>query len=117
MKLFFINTELPRTLSVRYLGLHIDEKLCWSVYITFPSLLVANYLGLLFRFREAFTKETLCILYHSLIYSRIQYGVTIWNIVSKTYLHKIKVKQNTAICTTVPHLIFTNTSIIQFFKT
>ena len=53
------NTELPRTLSVRYLGLHIDEKLCWSVYIKFPSVQVENYLGLLFRFREVFTTKTL----------------------------------------------------------
>ena len=64
---------LERTESVKYLGVFIDEKLNWSVHTNHLSLQLAKLTGIFFRLRNYVSKETLYMIYYSLVYSRIQY--------------------------------------------
>ena len=69
--------------STKYLGIYIDENLKWSCHIQHLSLQLACYSGLLQRIRN---RKTLCMLYYSFIYSRIQYGIVTWVTANKTLM-------------------------------
>ena len=43
------------------------------------------------------TEDVLCMVYHSLVYSRLQYGIIIWATGTKTLLQEIRVLQNNII--------------------
>ena len=69
---FILNsTPLKRQQTVKYLGLNVDETLRWSTHIQQLSLQLARYAGIFYRIRNLVPRETLRILYHNLILSRI----------------------------------------------
>ena len=86
--------SLERTKTVKYLGLYIDETLTWKTHITSLSLQIARFSGLLCKLRHYVTNDILHTLYHSLVYSRLQYGIINWGTASSTNLKEIRVKMN-----------------------
>ena len=93
-KLIINNSALIRASSVKYLGLHIDEYLNWSVHLKHLSNQLARYSGIFYRLRDFVNVETLCMLYYSFIYSRLQYGIIVWGTATKNYLSEISVRLN-----------------------
>ena len=68
------NISLKRVKLVKYLGIYIDEKLSWEVHIQNLSLHLARCSGLFCKLRYYVPRETLRLLYYSLVYSKINYG-------------------------------------------
>ena len=66
---------LSRTDSVKYLGVYLNDKLNWTPHVQHLSLQLARYSGLFYRIRNLVPKYILLVLYYSLVYSRIQYGI------------------------------------------
>ena len=93
-ELILNNSALIRASSVKYLGLHIDEHLNWSVHLKHLSNQLARYSGIFYRLRDFVNVETLCMLYYSFIYSRLQYGIIVWGTATKNYLSEISVRLN-----------------------
>ena len=71
--------------ATKYLGLYLDEKLSWSTRIQHLSLQLAKVTELLHRVRGYVTRNTPLILYFSLVYSRVRYGITLWGASAKSY--------------------------------
>ena len=74
---------LERTESVKYLGVFIAQKLNWSVHTNHLSLQLAKLTCIFFRLRNYVSKETLYMIYYSLVYSRIQYSIIAWGCATK----------------------------------
>ena len=74
---------LKRESVVKYLGILIDQNLNWSAHTKQLSFQLSRYAGLLYRTRKFLGKETLSLIYYTLIYSRVQYGITIWGSAKK----------------------------------
>ena len=91
--------SLKRERTVRYLGLYIDDCLKWSSHVNHLSLQLARYAGILYKIRDFVPQKTLCMLYNSLIYSRIQYGILIWGTAAKMQLHELTIRLNNVIRT------------------
>ena len=91
------SNPLARVNTVKYLGIYIDDNLKWTSHIRYMSLQLAKYCGLFYRIRKFLTKDVLRMLYYSLIYSRITYGITVWGTASKTTLHELEVRLNNII--------------------
>ena len=68
---------LKRESVVKYLSILVDQILDWSAHAKQLSLQLSRYAGLLYRTRKFLGKETLSLIYYSLIYSRVQYGIQI----------------------------------------
>ena len=85
--------------TVKYLGLYVDKTLRWSTHIQQLSLQLARYAGIFYEIRYFVSRETLRMLYHSLILSTIQYGILIWKIAAKIQLRELCVRMNNIIRT------------------
>jgi len=55
---------------------------------------LARLSGLFYKVRNFINMSALCMLYYSLIYSRLQYGIIIWITANKTRLNSFKLCQN-----------------------
>ena len=85
---------MKRPQTVKYLGLYVDETWRWSTHIQQLSLQLARYAGIFYRIRNLVPKETLRMLYHILLLSRIQYGILIWGNAAKIHLRELFVRMN-----------------------
>ena len=75
---------INRARTVKYLGLFIDDNLKWTSQINYLSTQLARCTGLFYRLHNFVSRETLCMLYYSFVYSRIQYEITAWATANKT---------------------------------
>ena len=93
--------KIKRIRLVKYLGIYFDENLNWSRRIQYLSLQLTRYSGLMYRIRTFLDRKTLCmlLLYYSLIYSRIQYGIVTWGTANQTLMHELNVKLNNIVRT------------------
>ena len=69
---------LKRQQTVKYLGIFVDENLNWSTHIHQLSLQLARYSGLFYRLRKLVPPDVIRMLYHSLVQSKVQYGIAVW---------------------------------------
>ena len=83
---------LKRSSTVKYLGLLIDDPLNWSSHIQHLSHQLARLSGIFYRLRNYVKKETLCMVYHSLVNSIIQYGIIVWGTANQTCLECLRVR-------------------------
>jgi len=81
------------------IGLRIDKKLAWPDHISNLSLQWAKYGAMLYKLRDYVNQHTLNMIYYAFIYSRVQYGITIWGTAAKIKLLKIEVRLNNIVRT------------------
>ena len=82
------NNPIKRVNSIKYLGVLIDNKLSWSEHVDYLNLQLARYSGLFTRLRRYVPNQILSLLYYSIIYSRIKYGILLWGTASNSLLKK-----------------------------
>ena len=85
---------LSRTDSVKYVGVYLDNMLIWTPQVKHLSLQLARYSGLFYRIRNLVPNHILLMLYYSLVYSRIQYGIILWGSTFKSVLRELEVRLN-----------------------
>ena len=95
---FFINDkEIERVISIKFLGVLIDEHLTWKEHITVIENKVSKNLGLLYRAKRVLDSNALKKLYFSFFHSYLTYGNIAWASTSKTKLKKLASKQKEAV--------------------
>ena len=72
--------------SVKYLGILVDSTLNWKPYVTKLSKKLRRTSGISFKIRHYVSHETLKLLYYSLFYSFISYGISVWGLTHPTVL-------------------------------
>lgn len=113
-KLQINNTYLHRANTVRYLGIHFDDKLTWKNHIAVVEAKISQSIGMLYKIRKYLNSHTLKILYHALIHSHLQYGSINWGRACKSHLVHLQALQNKAIRAITHSTIYTH--IIPLFK-
>ena len=89
---------LEREKAVKYLRVWIENKLNWSAHIENLSLHFAKSCTMFFYLRD-FVTDDISMLYYSLVYSHIIYGITVWGTAHQHKLHEIEVKLNNIVRT------------------
>ena len=64
---------------MKYLELYVAETLRWSTHVKQLPLQLARWAKFFYRIRNLVPKETLRMLYHSLV----QYGISFWENAAK----------------------------------
>ena len=109
-KLNINNSEIERSECLKFLGVLLDENLCWKEHIKYIESKIAKNIGLFYKAKPYINKHSLLPLYHSYIHSYINYCIIAWGSTIRTKLGKIYRQQKYAI--RIDRLLHTR----KFFK-
>jgi hypothetical protein len=86
--------KISRVQHVKYLGVVIDDKLCWDNHINSVCKNLLRYFGIFNHIKTTTTQGTARQIYFAFIYSRISYGIEVTGSCSNRLLSKLQVIQN-----------------------
>ena len=86
-------STLTRKSQLKYLGVTIDEKLNWKPHVTNCVTKLNKCLWAVSKLRPYANISTLRLVYFSLAYPYIQYGIPTWGGACQTTLQPLSVKQ------------------------
>uniref|UniRef100_A0A3B3C2G3 Reverse transcriptase domain-containing protein n=1 Tax=Oryzias melastigma TaxID=30732 RepID=A0A3B3C2G3_ORYME len=90
------NTAIEQVSQIKFLGVIIQNKLSWKNHIEFIKTKLCKSLAIISKVKECLNKQTLYILYSSLILPYMTYSVEVWGNTYPTYTNKITVIQKRA---------------------
>ena len=77
-QVFIAGVPLNRVHSTKFLGVTLDEKLCWNDHVTYIKGKIAKSIGLNCKAKKVFQSSTLMTLYYSLIYPYLMFCIEMW---------------------------------------
>jgi len=84
---------------VKYLGILIDSQLTFKEHIMAVSKKTSRITGAMYRIRKFVNDKTLSMIYYSLIYPHLLYGVPIWGNADNVYIDSLLKLQKKAVRT------------------
>ena len=88
------NEVFPRVPVVKYIGMHVDEKLTWKKHIQEVYNSLTKYFSIFYNIRGFIDKRLSRTIYHTCIHSKIKYGIEVYGSANETSLNKLQVIQN-----------------------
>ena len=85
---------LEQVSEYKYLGMWFDENLNWNHHIDKMCAKLSKRLGMLRRIKFNLPKETLLMLYNTMVLPLIDYGNVVYSNCSATSMKKLQVMQN-----------------------
>ena len=85
------NCEVKKVQSTKFLGLFIDDNLCWFDYTAFLNTKLSKSFGLLKAVNLYMPKIVLLSIFYAFFHSQLHYGFLIWGNTYLSYLEPIKV--------------------------
>lgn len=79
--------------NVKFLGLYIDQKLRWNYHIDNLKLKMSKALFAINKAKHVLPRKYLRLLYNSLVYSHLTYGVILWGAAFHVHINKIVIMQ------------------------
>ena len=96
-KVVLNHSDLQVLPNLKYLGIYLDKNLNFKKHLGYIEAKIARATGILYKCKPYFSSKILRMLYYSLIYPHIKYGIVAWGSTYKTYLKRLEVIQNKAI--------------------
>ena len=95
-KLFNLKIDgvnIKQVFTVRYLGVTFDSNLTWKNHINELCSKLSKTVGVISKLRYNVNVDILTMLYYSLIYPFLIYGVQVWGLTYPTYLKPVTTLQ------------------------
>ena len=92
--LSFGENTIKREMSVKYLGVTLDENLSWNEHVQNICNSLKRCFSTFFRVRDFINKKQIKTIYYSLIYSKILYALPVYGLTSKENISHIQRLQN-----------------------
>ena len=95
-KLFNLKIDgvnIKQVFTVRYLGVTFDSNLTWKNHINELCSKLSKTVGVISKLRYNVNVDILTMLYYSLIYLFLIYGVQVWGLTYPTYLKPVTTLQ------------------------
>ena len=74
---------------MKFFGVLLDSNLNWKPHITELSKKLARTVGVFFKIRHFVPFDTLKLLYYSLFYAFVSYGIAVWGLTHKTLINTV----------------------------
>ena len=91
------NKAISEKDNVKYLGIMIDSGLTWQAHIDHVSKKISRTIGLLYKIRSFVNKKMMIMLYYSLLFSHLNYGIELWGSSHNIHLNRILILQKRAL--------------------
>ena len=88
---------IEQTSTYKYLGVIFDENLSWVPQIDKMCSKLASVCGIISKARHYLDRNSLMLIYNSLVESRLRYGILGWSTATNAQLNRLKVLQNKAL--------------------
>jgi hypothetical protein len=72
--------------SIKFLGIHLDTHLTWTIHINNIKNKIAKGLGIINKVKKLMNKGTLLTLYYSFVFPYLSYCISIWGCAANTHL-------------------------------
>ena len=114
LELYYRNEKLSRVSNTKFLGVFVDEKLSWNYHVNYICKTLAKNIGVLYRLQ--FLPQTILkMLYHTLIFTHINYCNVVWGFTSKRNMERIHKLQKRGI-RLITHSLYLSPSLPLFKK-
>ena len=91
------NTQISQQPVVKFLGLFIDESLTWFNHIQHIKAKIASSQYLINSIKHIVTTNELRMLYFTLIYPYLYYGIVLWGTAARSNINKLVTQQKKAV--------------------
>ena len=110
------NHDIKRVMSTKFLGVMLDENLCWKAHINLLNSKISKAIGVMYKSRNFLTQSCLINLYFALIHCYLNYANIAWGSTHKSKLNCLHIKQKHAIriIADIPRLSDTKTWFKKF---
>lgn len=81
--------QIGRVKCSVFLGVHIDDTLCWKNHVSHVLNKVNKGIGILYKLRNVFPKQTLLQIYKSLIYPHFNYCNIVWGSCNQSVISEL----------------------------
>ena len=88
---------IEQTATYKYLGIVFDENLNWLPQIDKMCAKLSSVCGILSKVPHYLDRNSLMLIYNSLVESRLRYGILSWGTANSNQLNRLKVLQNKAL--------------------
>lgn len=93
------NRAIEQKDYVKYLGVLVDSRLTFKPHTDAVNKKIVRTVGILSKLRHYMPQRMLKLIYHSLIYPYLQYGITVWGNACNNVIDPIYVSQKRAVRT------------------
>ena len=107
--------SIDRANYVKYLGMLVDSTLSWKPHVTELSKKLARTSGIFFKIRHYVSREILKLLYYSLLYFSISYGISVWGLTRPTVLDLLYKLQKKVVRAITFNNKYTHTTPLFFY--
>ena len=90
----FMGKKLEWVSEIKYLGMHLDNKLLFSTHINYICNKISIGQGIIYSLSHYLPTKILLSLYYTLIYPHINLNIVIWGGTSESRLKKVRVAMN-----------------------
>ena len=90
----FNDKSIKRASTIKYLGITLDEFLNWNEHITCTIKSLNSLFSVFYNIRRYLTIEHIRVIYYTMIYSRIKYGICAYGFAKKENMDKVQILQN-----------------------
>ena len=87
--LYINDHKIEQVHSIKYLGIHIDDKLNWKQHIKYVEGKISSACGAIYRLRQTLDQNFLRTFYFAHAYFHLQYSVLAWCNTTKDNLQRL----------------------------
>ena len=114
VKLSIGGQMIQRVNCCKYLGVFVDEQLCWEDHINYIYKKLVKFTSLFYKIRHLLPYACLKMLYYAFVHPHMQYCIEIYASACKVYLNKLRVLNNKLIRILFSKSIFTR--VVNLYK-
>jgi len=92
-RVLLCNRSIERTNCMKFLGVHIDDKLKWDKHINNILLKLTRSSYAIYKMKDIMTRVQLRMLYNALVQPYLSYGIILWGATFRQHTHKLIIMQ------------------------
>ena len=99
---FISGIKIERKSECRFLGVIIDDKLCWAKHINAVKAKMSRYVGIMYRIKSLLPVKARLQIFHSFVQSHLNFCPLVWGFASKRYIESLFTSQKKGLRAAIP---------------